>query len=68
MADPPQFFTEKPVFQGAKNTVVECNDCGWVWAGPRSYVRYAWNEHWRAEHSQHDEPIKLLINPAHLRP
>lgn len=52
--EPPQFYTEKPIFMGAKNAILNCavEGCDFVFVGPRGMFQQAWNEHWRMNHSQ----------------
>lgn len=49
---PDQFFVDNPLFPGQKNGLVTCSICGWDWAGTRSHLKFAWNEHYRMNHSQ----------------
>jgi hypothetical protein len=55
--NPKQFFTDKPIFAGQRNGLITCSVCGWDCAGPRSNLKFAWNEHWRMNHSQEVAPV-----------
>ena len=74
MTDPPQFYIAKPIFEGAKNSVIECKLCGWHFGGPRPDLKEAWNEHYRMHHSQevgeahiHRQPREELWLPLSAR-
>ena len=51
---PKQYYIDKPIFEGAKNAVVECKveGCEWHFAGPREQLKDVWNAHYRMYHSQ----------------
>lgn len=51
---PKQYYIDKPIFQGAQNSMIQCHvdDCDWTFAGPRPILKEAWNDHYRMNHSQ----------------
>jgi hypothetical protein len=53
-AQPKQFYIQQPIFEGARNAVIECQveGCDWTLTGPRNILKKAWNEHYRMYHSQ----------------
>lgn len=51
---PKQYYIDKPIFQGARNGVIQCHaeGCDWTFAGPRPLLKEAWNDHYRMNHAQ----------------
>ena len=54
MANPPQYYIDKPIFRGQQNGLIDCQvrECDWSFAGPRPLLKEAWNEHYRMNHSE----------------
>lgn len=61
---PKQFYIQQPIFEGARNAVIECKaeGCMWTLAGPRPTLKKAWNEHYRMNHSQEIGRVEIKAN------
>jgi hypothetical protein len=62
MKEPKQYYISQPIFEGARNAVIECQACDWSLAGPRSTLKEAWNQHYRMYHSQETGVVEIKKN------